>query len=213
MQVVDLFSGLGGWSAAFRDRGHNVFTVDIAADLAPTLCADILEVKVSDFPKPDVILASPPCQCFSVITIGRYWENGEPGSEALHALKIVRHTLDLIYDSRPRFWFLENPTGMLRTIIGNPAVQVYYAQYGYNYLKPTDIWGRHPKGFKDMQIRQRALLDFEPAPRGSHRGAKRITDARELARIPYQLSLAVCKLCERGLKAKRTLRSEGGDHA
>ena len=31
MNVLDLFSGLGGWSAAFVERGHEVVTVDMLA--------------------------------------------------------------------------------------------------------------------------------------------------------------------------------------
>lgn len=37
MKVLDLFSGLGGWSAAFKDRGHTVFTVDVHPDFKPGL--------------------------------------------------------------------------------------------------------------------------------------------------------------------------------
>lgn len=28
MEVLDLFSGLGGWSKAFQDRGHTVVPVE-----------------------------------------------------------------------------------------------------------------------------------------------------------------------------------------
>jgi len=44
MRVLDLFSGLGGWSQAFKDRGHEVVTVDIAPKFAPIICKDIMEL-------------------------------------------------------------------------------------------------------------------------------------------------------------------------
>jgi len=198
MKILDLFSGLGGFSQAFEDRGHSVFTIDNEPHFTTTLCADIMDIEPKNLPfTPDVILASPPCNCFSVASIGKHWENGQPDPNTLKAIALVKHTLNLIYDLRPRYWFLENPRAMLRTIIGNPPVTVFFAQYGENRLKPTDIWGRHPKGFKDMQITDKTLLDYEKAPRGSKRGTQRITSPEERARIPYQLSLTICKLCEK----------------
>jgi site-specific DNA-cytosine methylase len=196
MKVLDLFSGLGGWSQAFKDRQHSVVTYDLNKRFHPDVCVDIMELTT--LPECDVILASPPCEKFSVASIGRYWSNGI-SPEAKEALRLVEHTLSLIYWARPKFWFLENPTGMLRTIIGNPPVQVYFAQYGENRLKPTDIWGRHPKGFKEMQVVDRSLLDYEKAPRGSKLGTQGLKNSAERAKIPYQLSLEVCKLCEKNL--------------
>ena len=198
LKVVDLFSGLGGFSQAFKDRGHFVETFDINPEFNPDRVIDIL--KVDSFTGVDVILASPPCECFSVASIGHHWKGGKPSEKAVHALELVKHTLNLIYDSRPKYWFLENPMGMLRTIIGNPPVTLYFAQFGENRLKPTDMWGRHPKGFKESIIRDKSLLDYEKAPRGSRTGTQGVKGSAERAKIPYALSLEICKLCERGKK-------------
>ena len=128
MKVLDLFSGLGGFSQAFIDRGHDVITYELNPKFKPDVCVDIMELD--ELPKCDVILASPPCEKFSVAAIGRYWRGCEISVEAKEALRLVEHTLSLIYWTRPKYWFLENPTGMLRTIIGNPPVEIYFAQYG-----------------------------------------------------------------------------------
>ena len=195
MKVLDLFSGLGGFSQAFKDRGHQVVTVDINSEFNPDICVDIMKYEPNGN-KYDVILASPPCECFSVASIGHHWKNGLPDDNTKHAIEIIKHTLGLIYDLHPKYWFLENPRAMLRTIIGNPPVTVFYAQYGEDRLKPTDIWGRHPKGFKDMQIADKNLLDYTPAPRGSRNGTQGINGANQRAKIPYKLSETICKLCE-----------------
>lgn len=201
MDVLDLFSGLGGFSQAFKDRGHNVVRVDNEERFNPDICIAINElVPYNILINPDVILASPPCECFSVASIGHHWTNRYPDSKTLEAIDLIKHTLNLIYTIRPKFWFLENPRAMLRTIIGNPPVTVYFAQYGENRLKPTDIWGRHPKGFKDMQITDKTLLDYEKAPRGSRTGTQGIKTREDRAKIPYKLSLTICKLCERDIK-------------
>lgn len=72
MKVLDLFSGLGGWSQAFLDRGHDVLRIDNDEhfrDVPRTKIGDILT-----FTEPrdyyDVILASPPCQAFSLASGG-----------------------------------------------------------------------------------------------------------------------------------------------
>jgi hypothetical protein len=65
MRVFDLFSGLGGFSAAFRDRGHEVVTVDIEERFHPTIRADVRTLR-GEPGLFDVVLASPPCQEFSM---------------------------------------------------------------------------------------------------------------------------------------------------
>lgn len=118
MKVLDLFSGLGGWSAAFKDRGHDVITVDIEKKFNPTICKDIMQVTPNDFNgyKFDVILASPPCNCFSVASVYHHWDKDTkmPKDQATYeSIKLVGHTIDLILNLFPRWWILENPRGML----------------------------------------------------------------------------------------------------
>jgi len=196
-----MFSGLGGFSQAFKDRGHDIVTIDIEKKFKPTICLDIMKITskelIEGYGEFDVILASPPCNCFSCMSIPRYWKNGLPLKEAKDAIELVKHTLNLIYDILPKYWFLENPMGMLRTVIGNPPVQIFYAQYGEDRLKPTDVWGRHPKGFKEMQIADKSLLDYTPCPRGTKIGGTQgLKNAEVRAKIPYKLSETICKLCE-----------------
>ncbi|MEA5406388.1 hypothetical protein VB773_01495 [Haloarculaceae archaeon H-GB2-1] len=60
-RILDLFSGLGGFSAAFEDSSNwEVTTVEIEEQFDPDICADILDLRPSDFDHEyDVILASP----------------------------------------------------------------------------------------------------------------------------------------------------------
>jgi len=69
MRVLDLFSGLGGFSEAFKDRGHFVITFDIDPDFHADWVCDVGELNT--LPKADAILASPPCQCFSMMSLAR----------------------------------------------------------------------------------------------------------------------------------------------
>ena len=201
MRVLDLFSGLGGWSKAFSDRGHRIITVDINPSFKPDMIADIsnLTIKELSVYNPfDVILASPPCECFSVASMGKHWNKHSytPKTEqARKAVKLVKHTLDLIYELEPKYWYMENPRGMLRKIIGKPVRTVWYCQYGDTRAKPTDIWGQHaPMEWKPEC--HNGAKDHASAPRGHHTGTQGVKGVALRSMIPYQLSLAVCKACE-----------------
>jgi hypothetical protein len=223
VKVLDLFSGLGGWSQAFAARSHQVVTVDIELGFKPTLCADIMTLTLADFGQwaekgqtdPgsaifDVILASPPCNCFSVASIYRHWKDSRPKDDAtVKAIKLVGHTLDLIISLHPRFWILENPRGMMRHVLGKPAITTFYAAWGMPYLKPTDLWGVLP------DIAWRKPTKWEKAPRGAHTGVQSnafgirkrwpvnmsnsIAGPALRAKVPYALSEAVCLACEKAL--------------
>jgi site-specific DNA-cytosine methylase len=142
----------------------------------------------------DVVLASPPCNKFSVASAHLYWRGGVPaGKDTLDAIALVKHTMDLIRGCDSVFWFMENPRGMLRHVIGLPPVTLFYAQYGENRLKPTDIWGVHPPGFREMQILDKSKLTYAP------NGTRDEGDVELRSKVPYALSLAVCRLCEEAL--------------
>lgn len=200
MKVLDLFSGLGGFSQAFKDRGHEIFTVDIEERFNPNLCIDIMKLESSIFKiKPDIILASP-CQRFSVRTIGRYWKGFMPKDNLVnHDIRLVLKTIDLIFELKPRFWVIENPMGMLRTIIGKPQYEISQCQYGREFRKPTDLWGRLPKSFKPKKCIPKISNCHIKVKRGGINGVDSLKTPEERAKIPYGLSLVICESCEKEL--------------
>src|SRR3972149_11190382 len=165
MRVLDLFSGLGGFSEAFKDRGHSVITFDIDPDFHADWVCDVGELNT--LPKADAILASPPCQCFSMMSLARYWNrnNTPKNEEAYLSLELVRHTMKLIGDSNPRFWVLENPRAKLRKLIGPPITTVTWCQYGAKVQKMTDFWGNLPPSFEARKCKNGDACHTS-APRG-----------------------------------------------
>lgn len=213
MRVLDLFSGLGGFSKAFKDHGHEVVTVDIEPSFNCDITKDVFDLKAEDLGYFDVILASPPCNNFSVLTIGRNWKHGRPRNEkTLKSLELVKHTIKLIEEMKPKFWILENPVGMLRkqNFMNNYNRRtITQCQYGRKERKATDLWGSLPKTFIIKKCNPGSLCHTN-VRRGEHKGIQGTTfngksvgfyEAQKLrALIPYGLSLAICEACERELK-------------
>lgn len=212
--VLDLFSGLGGWSQAFKERGHKVITLDFEKKFNPTICADVLAVSAKDltvFGVPDVVLASPPCQCFSLLSVYRHWKDHKPkDDETRVAIKILEKTISLIEEIKPSFWVIENPVGMMRTLPhlkGFSHRVITQCQYGERRMKPTDLWGKFPSGFSARRCRNYSPC-HDRTPRGSHEcGTQAIKTPELRAKIPYQLGLEFCIACEGGASFNPLLAS------
>jgi hypothetical protein len=203
MIVLDLFSGLEGWSQAAKDRGHKVVTVDFEERFSPTICADILTVSAEDilkYGRPDVVLASPPCNCFSLMSVYVHWKGNKPDEKAQRAITVLKHTLDLIDELKPKFWVVENPVGMMRTL---PFMRVLHhrvvtqCQYGESRMKPTDLWGKFPSGFSARRCSNGDGCHVS-APRGSKTpgSTQGGGSPEERAKIPYSLGLEFIMACE-----------------
>ena len=181
--------------------------MDFELKFNPTICKDVMMLTAKDFEqfeRFDVVLASPPCGCFSIMAVSHHWKDGTPvDEETLRSICLVKHTLNLIGGLNPKFWVLENPVGMLRKM---PFMKIYHhrvitqCQYGERRMKPTDLWGRFPPSFAAKKCRNNSKC-HDGASRGSHDfGTQSLKLAEERAKIPYGLSLAVCLACEEALK-------------
>jgi len=205
--VLDLFCGLGGFSAAFQDSDRwTVTTVDIEARFEPDITADVFELRPSDFEDTfDVVLASPPCKTFSKAAAwqGHYSDGSPQTKEAREAVGLVFHTVGLIRALDPDYWFLENPEGHMREFLGRPTGSVTYCQYGAEYMKPTDLWGEHPR----MTYRRcrngdnchRRSRRSEEKGDGKHPADALPRDPAERAKVPYELSAAIREASEAGV--------------
>ena len=209
MKVLELFSGTGVLSAAFRERGHRTLTVDWEESHHPDLKADIGTITADDiirlFGRPDVIWASPDCTTYSVMCISRHRDGVKPKSEyAAQCDRVNAHVCDLIRELKPKAWFVENPVGMLRKMpfilklmedTGGRRHTVTYCQYGERRQKPTDIFTNHP----DPKFRppcRRGDKCHDAAPRGSRTGTQGLKGKALRAKLPKELCDHVVRICE-----------------
>lgn len=189
MKILELFAGTESFSKVAKERGHEVFTIEINPKFNPSLCKDIMKVTAQEiiekFGYPDLIWASPPCTNFSIAT-HRHWENKQPKEETIESIKLLHHTLGLIFQLHPKYWILENPKGRMRWIMGNPPNTVRYGAYGHPVAKATDLWGYYPKiNFKELK---------EKKGKWSYAIQR---DAKNRSIVPKELCEQILRECEK----------------
>ncbi len=209
MKVLELFCGTKSISNAFKEAGHQTYTVDWEKDFEPDLIADVGTLTTQQIiklcgGKPDVIWASPDCTSYSVAAISHHRRRDADGNlapisdYAQFCDKVNRHVLELIKALNPKYWFIENPRGGLRKMRfmkGLPRYTVTYCQYGDIRMKPTDIWTNHPNPQFKPACKNGDKCHVS-APRGSSTGTQGIKGSKDRSRIPKLLCEHIVKICE-----------------
>jgi len=127
MKILELFAGTCSFSNSAI--GHTIFTSDYDPQFNTDYCVDIMAFDTNKLPfNPDVIWASPPCETFSVASIGHHWTGGKGAyipktDNAQKGIDRVLRTLEIIKELNPKYWFIENPRGVLRKM---PFMQDFY---------------------------------------------------------------------------------------
>lgn len=114
LKVIDLFCGAGGFSEGFRQAGFEiVLGIDMWQDAIESYkenqkcegwIRDIRDISI--LPECDVIIGSPPCQCFSAGNTKR--ANGKSKELDEEGLKLVREFERIIRRNKPKYWIWEN---------------------------------------------------------------------------------------------------------
>ena len=174
---LDLCSGIGGFSQAFRENKEwKVITVDINPKFKPDMLLDIVDVVENKSRydtfwnlKPDVILASPPCERWSIANTS--W----PKEGIYQASKVLGAVLETVAIMKPDGWIIENPKGRMRWFLPKPTATVSLSQFGYRTVKPTDFWTNIDMGLlRSVNMRRNPKgRKFErDVPRGAEKRAQ-----------------------------------------
>lgn len=222
LKVVEFFCGTKSISKAFKKAGHKTLTLDFDNYHKPDICKSILDFDIKDLDgfKPDIIWASPPCTTFSVMSNFNYWDFPYPkNSKASINLAFVLKTLEMIDELKPKYWFIENPRGLLRKfkfMMKLPRKTVTYCQYGAEYMKPTDIW-TNATHWIPRKMCNNGDTCHEEARRGMKTGVQgkkgglrassgwRKEDRVARAIIPKELCDEIVKVCENKQEVKQEL--------
>jgi len=191
---LDLFCSYGGWARGFLDAGYRVIGFDIEPKCAAKypgefILADVSKLDGFRFKQATVIVASPPCQGFSV---ARRDKTGRPND---HDWESVDAAFRVIRESGVRFWAVENVRG---------AWSWFAPRYGdLRYRsRPYYLWGNFPgfilqpppsKGFRasSWQVKRFGRRFYGKAdlyPKAERSFLRAI--------IPYPLARALAEACK-----------------
>ncbi len=186
IKVLDLFSGLGGFSQAFTDRGHEVITVEIEPRFYPSIVADINHLPIKQSAHFDIILASPPCDDFSKAEKPWY-------PVIVPDMGLLETTLKVIEELKPKYWVIENVRGAVPYF--HPYLKKPIQHCGSRYL-----WGNFPKFYCNHQNCY-GKEKLWPNPR-----------RKELrALIPYEISMNLCLSIESAISYNFSITHGGKD--
>ena len=193
MKVLELFAGSRSFSKVAEEMGMETFTSDFNSFDKIDYVVDILNFNINLIPfKPDIIWASPPCTTFSIASCYHHWNKDKTPKtkECKKGIDIVKKTLEIINILKPKYWYIENPRGLLRKMefMQNVGIRntVTYCQYGDNRMKPTDIWTNN-KNWKPRKMCKNGMPCHESAPRGSRTGTQGLKGNYERSIVPYEL--------------------------
>lgn len=168
MKVLELFSGLGDISNAFKERGHEIYRVDWSEKLEAELHADVAKLTAVDIIKlcggvPDVVWASPDCTTYSIATHRHRTKLEGLLPKTQYAWDcdmtnvLMWRLIDELMQLGTKYYYVENPRGRMRHmpfVAGRPRHTITYCSYGNKanangytdqfIMKPTDIWTNHP---------------------------------------------------------------------
>jgi hypothetical protein len=213
--VLDLFCGVGGFSAAFQHSDRwKVTTVDINEDFNPDICADIMKLTPADFRDSyDVVLASPPCQYLNTAGNHDKWnfdQKAPTSPESKNAVALFHHTVGLIHALSPDYYYIENPRrSRIQWSFRKPDEWVTYCQYGQDYQKPTGLWGE----FAAMTFKRCSSGSSCHSSNTESDGTEAIASMNHLGQaerscVPYKLSESIRDACESALDGGGQTRAD-----
>ena len=193
MNTLELFCGTKSFSNVAKELGHSTHTVDVDPQHNPDELCDIMEFKTDM--KVDVLWASPPCQGFSVASIGKMWNKDHTPKHdtAVLGLLLLERTVELIEEIKPKYFFIENPRGKMRRmqiLEGISRKTITYCQYGDTRMKPTDIWTNCDIWTPRPPCKNGDKCHIS-APRGSKTGTQGIKGSVDRGRIPRELFIEI----------------------
>lgn len=143
--ILDLCGGSGSWSEPYRKAGYDVRIVD-ASRYIPGRAGNVARrepLDVRTFVPPKRVwgvLAAPPCTEFSIATNGRVGL-GFGERDFVEGMACVNACMRIVLQCKPKWWALENPTGLLSRWLGVPADSWEPCDFGDPWTKKTSIWG------------------------------------------------------------------------
>lgn len=189
LKVLDLFSGLGGFSEAFVKNEDDVLRIEnnpLLSEVPHTVMMDVKKLRdiiaegvAQGNLNPylagiDVILASPPCYDFSLAFSAPQGIVARKGKEEFMQyqpdMELFEVTLEIIDLLKPRYFIIENVRGSIRHcekigLIPRQKFQAYVLYGNFPKFTPPKMPTKEKKDIKPhghpLRANYRALIPFE----------------------------------------------------
>jgi DNA (cytosine-5)-methyltransferase 1 len=186
LTAVDFFSGAGGLTEGFHQQGVEVLYALDTWRLAleshrlnhprtAVVREDVLDVDLSDVPRADLVIGSPPCTQFS-------FANRGGGGDIGLGMKFVLRFLRIVHDLQPRYWVMENVPRLMETL----PTRVPLRRLGLRESGHLEIPQRVVLNAADFGVPQARLRLFSgkfPLPNPTHARADSLES--HTGRIPW----------------------------
>lgn len=156
------------------------------------------------FGKPDIVFCGTDCRSYSVAAISKHRKlnketgNLDPISDfAKFSDEMNIHVRQMIKELNPKIEIWENPRAALRKMNFMKDLKcqtVSYCQYGFTYMKPTDLFSNIDLRLKP--VCKNGMKCHVSAPRGSQTGLQGIKDKAVKAMYPPLLCEHIVDVCE-----------------
>jgi len=183
-QVIDLFSGLGGWTEAFiEDPTWQVNRYDNNTwlrEVPETEIVDLKDYVIATAYKPKLVVASPPCYEFSLAFNAPRAKASRSRQQYYpeEGIELVKRAIQNIQSLNPETWVLENVIGSIPYIselLGEPR----------QIIGPWVLWGNFPLFNLSRETKKRLKI-HKKLEGDKHRHSELRSNHR--ARIPIELS-------------------------
>ena len=189
LKVLDLFSGLGGFSEAFVLNDDEVLRIEnnpLLSEVKHTVMMDVRKLRdiiaeglTEGDLNPyllniDLIVASPPCYDFSLAYSAPQGIIARRGKEEFEAyepdMELFEVTLEIIQMLKPRYWIIENVRGSIRHcekigLIPRQKFQAYVLYGNFPKFTPPRMATKENKDVKPhghpLRANYRALIPLE----------------------------------------------------
>jgi site-specific DNA-cytosine methylase len=144
MRVLVACEYSGAVSRAFREQGHEAYSVDLLP--ADNDCDEpfhfvgdyrdaIAQIEANSGPI-DIIIGHPPCTALAV-SGNRWYAGTDERREAIDFVRVMGET----FDRHARIgWAIENPVGVLTKWWRKPTQYIQPWQFGHGETKKTGLW-------------------------------------------------------------------------
>ena len=204
MLLLELFCGTKSVGKIAEERNMKVISLDINKKWNPTICSDIMDWDYTTIETPTHIWASPDCATYSIAAHGVHFNNEtrEPKTDKarknLLVLARLKEIINYFTERNPDLiYYIENPRGKMRWFISEyPRYTITYCSYGFDRMKPTDIW-TNVKGFEPKMCKN-GCPNHIRSPRGSRNGSQSIPIAQRYS-IPPNLIVELLEKDTKGI--------------